>query len=779
MKNLKFIILPLIILFVISTVKAQFLPPCGFNPTFSTSISANTGTFTNTTALAPASAIYYWNFGDGSVATGPNQVHTYANTGVYIVCMYIYNVDSTTNIACTDTICNSVSITSTSGPCSASFIDSAGAGINNVIFYNTSTSPNSFTSYWDFGDGNTSTLTNPVHTYANSGTYMVCLYIFDSIANCADTICYPIIVGTTSCNASFSTSYINNTLIQFTNLSTAPSAFTSMWYFGDGNTSTLTNPTHAYANTGIYTVCLVIMGGGCIDSFCFPVTAYGTSAGCNANFVSSPFGNTVVFNNISTTNGGAFFTSTWDFGDGNTSNSTNPTHTYASPGTYTVCLYIWDSINNCADTFCNTIIIGTSTGCSASFIDSTAGNIGLFYNTSTSSNSFTSYWDFGDGNTSTLTNPVHTYANAGTYMVCLYIYDSIANCADTICYPIIVGTTSCNAMFSTSYINNTLIQFTNLSTAPSAFTSMWYFGDGNTSTLTNPTHAYANTGIYTVCLVIMGGGCVDSFCMPVTAYANVLCDANYTTSITNNVATFTNTSTGSGLSYLWWFGDGFTSNLASPTHTYAANGVYSVCLVITDSNNTCVDSMCTLVTVTATSGNPCDAQFTVSVSGCNAILTNTSTGSYNSGLWILGNGSTQILTSSTNVVTASYIANGLYTACLFIADTIGLCADTICVPIVIFACANGINDLNNNLSINAYPNPTTANTHLSILSTQSDNISVLITDMMGRELYTTKMNTFRGENTIELPTKNYSSGQYLIKIRDSKNMLQVMKIIKQ
>jgi len=120
----------------------------------------------------------------------------------------------------------------------------------------------------------------------------------------------------------------------------------------------------------------------------------------------------------------------WDFGDGNTSTQQYPSHTFA-PGTYSVCLTVTGS--NCTDTYCQTITVGGA-ACNASFYSYTDSLNSTVYlvNNSNSSNGGTSYfWDFGDGNTSNLQYPIHTYANLGMYTVCLTIADS--SCTSTYC----------------------------------------------------------------------------------------------------------------------------------------------------------------------------------------------------------------------------------------------------------------------------------------------------------------------------------------------------------
>src|SRR5690606_32357913 len=114
------------------------------------------------------------------------------------------------------------------------------------------------------------------------------------------------------------------------------------------------------------------------------------------------------------------------FGDGNTSTATNPTHTYAAPGYYTVCQTAMD---NCTSTTtCKTIGVCLDTAIANFSYSDTLNTITL---TSTSQNANTYLWDFGDGNLSTNLNPTHTYQQYGTYTVCLTVSNDCYT--DTIC----------------------------------------------------------------------------------------------------------------------------------------------------------------------------------------------------------------------------------------------------------------------------------------------------------------------------------------------------------
>ncbi|MCH2224649.1 MAG: PKD domain-containing protein, partial [Crocinitomicaceae bacterium] len=118
---------------------------------------------------------------------------------------------------------------------------------------------------------------------------------------------------------------------------------------------------------------------------------------CDASFITWANGNTTNFVNTSSGSNLSYY---WDFGDGNSSSSSDVSHTYTSPGTYLACLTIWsnDSLNNCSDTTCQYItIIDSLNPCQAIFVLSQNGNTIDCSNSSTGNN-LSYYWNFGDGN---------------------------------------------------------------------------------------------------------------------------------------------------------------------------------------------------------------------------------------------------------------------------------------------------------------------------------------------------------------------------------------------
>lgn len=178
------------------------------------------------------------------------------------------------------------------------------------------------------------------------------------------------------CQAMFSFTVDTNTnSVQFTDQSFGNYTYT-YWTFGDGFTSTQTNPNHVYFQQGIYYACLTIGDSisGCQSTYCDTIFL-GVQPPCNAYFAFSAVNSIVTFNQ-SLWGNYAYYT--WDFGDGSpvVTNQSNPIHTYSNPGTYTACLTAYDAQQNALCSYCQTITIQgapTDTLCGYIFWD-TNGN---------------------------------------------------------------------------------------------------------------------------------------------------------------------------------------------------------------------------------------------------------------------------------------------------------------------------------------------------------------------------------------------------------------------
>jgi len=438
--------------------------------------------------------------------------------------------------------------------CNADFyyVTDSNAMTNTVYFYDLSTPVGEIDNWWwSFGDGNVSYDQNPVHTYADAGTYNVCLTIENQYMGgvCYDTLCLNVTVtggSGSDCQADFYYTIDSsdvNTVYFYDNSSSTAGIETWNWSFGDGTFSGSQNPVHTFNSPGYYYVCLTITAdsGTCSSTACDYVYIAGSGTNCQANFYDSISGsnpNMVYFYDASTPYGliDSWF---WEFGDGTTSAEQNPVHTYNASGLYSICLTITADSGMCTSTYCDSLYIsGGGLDCEADFYylqDSLAELTVIFIDQSTPTNTITSWdWSFGDGGTSALQNPIYQYSAAGTYNVCLTIESQSqgAVCYDTYCTNVTVtggGGIECQADFFYTTDSNAMtntVYFWDLSTPVGEIDNWWWlFGDGNVSYEQNPVHTYAEAGTYNVCLTIqnqyMGGVCYDTICMDVTVTGGV------------------------------------------------------------------------------------------------------------------------------------------------------------------------------------------------------------------------------------------------------------------
>jgi len=247
------------------------------------------------------------------------------------------------------------------------------------------------------------------------------------------------------------------------------------------------------------------MGAGRINAYNAVVGACDVVADFSGSPTSGCASLTVNFTDLSTGTGIDGWD--WDFGDGvGTSTLQNPSYTYTSAGTYTVTLTATSSSQGCGDTEIKTDYITVNDIPTAAFTGSpTSGEVPLTVNFTNQSSGATSYlWDFGDTQTSTATNPSHTYTEAGTYTVTLTATNSCGSDDEVKIDYITVTCTPPVADFSGSPTSGEVpltVNFTDLSTGATSWS--WDFGDGiGTSTEQHPSYTYNSVDTYTVSLTV-------------------------------------------------------------------------------------------------------------------------------------------------------------------------------------------------------------------------------------------------------------------------------------
>jgi gliding motility-associated-like protein len=631
--------------------------------------------FTDTSTAGPGTTntAWFWDFGDGSQSTQQNPLHIYTNTGNYSVTLKVTNdkgcwrVFSKPNyIQIIDGVQSNFSNTQPT-VCQPPF---------NISFNNLSTGTglSTFTYWWDFGDGNTSTDPNPQHTYLTPGSYTVTLATISSLG-CTDTMRKVNHLTFLNINSAINApdSICFNQVATVQNATTPPPV-SSAWDFGDGTVSNNTNPQKFWTTPGNYTIQLINTYSYCQDTATknIKVLPRPVSNFQAADIIKCAPPLTVQFQNQSQ----AAVSWLWNFGDGNTSTQANPSHIYTSYGSFTVQLITTNS-SGCTDTLVRNNYVNImkpvitmpglpQQGC----VPYTAQFTGVV-NTLDQVTSF--FWDFGDGNTSALQNPSHVYPLQGTYNVTLTITTS-TGCTETLTIPSAVKVGRRPVIDFVAMPNPVCafqnVQFMDQTNEADGWT--WHFGDGVTSTSQNPIHQYTDTGWFNVTLIAMNNGCMDSLkklnfikIKPPIARFNFIPDCN------NRFLFYFKDTSISATSWLWNFGDGNTSTLQNPSHVYNGYGTYNVTLTVT--NDTCSHSITKPIKVFDEDPDFVANQTVACRTGIiNFSVTNTNFANIVSYAWNFGNGVT--VTTANPSITANYPLSGTYTVTLTTTDIYG-CTD--------------------------------------------------------------------------------------------------------
>ncbi|MEM6263122.1 MAG: PKD domain-containing protein [Bacteroidota bacterium] len=633
-----------------------------------------------------------WDFGDGTTSTAQNPSHTYTAIGQYTLQLVTTDANG-----CRDTLTQLMEAYSLPN---AGFFspDTAGCAPHVASFRDVSTGAYTIAAWaWDFGDGNTSNLQNPNHTYTADGRYTVQLIVWD-VHGCSDTLIQPDYIILSNPDANFTqsdTSGCPGLAVQFTDTSIPDVPLISwQWDFGDGNTSTLQNPQHSYTNPGRYDVRLVVTNvNNCTDTIIVPqaVRIYnrpiaGIAVSDNDGCI--PFG--ITFSDASTPTDGVLANWVWDYGDGNSGAGSSSGHVYTAPGVYAAQLIVSD-VFGCSDTTTVSLeafplptvdfVADDSVGCAPQTI--------TFSNRTQSTNNIVTWeWDFGDGNTSTQASPAHTYSANGIYTVSLIATD-VNGCQDTLIKPAYIRLSHPVADFSesTTYTcPGTVVTFQDNSIPDTTLTTwFWDFGDGNTSNLQNPTHIYTSGGLFTVRLVVTNVlGCSDTLekaslidipsaptpaFTPSTLSGCVPATLDFVNNSTANTASISG--------YQWDFGNGQTSTLANPVGiTYPNIGTYTVRLVAIDVLG-CSDTAFQTIAVNGlpTAGFIADDSIGCAPKTFRFTDRSQSPVSIQSWQWHFGDGATSTAQNPAH----TYQSDGLYTVSLVVTDVNG-CTDSMARP---------------------------------------------------------------------------------------------------
>ena len=395
------------------TIRGEILPSspvvANFSGTPATGDAPLEVRFTDQSSGNPVQ--WRWEFGDGRIATTKNPIITYWKPGTYTVRLTVTNSDGLS-----DTKTGSIIVTRPNPVANFTADTTRGYAPVAVQFTDTSTwGPDTYA--WEFGDGGTSSDPDPEHIYTTAGTYTVRLSVSRDggpISTATEQITVKPVAGFT---ADATRGYAPFT-VQFTGTSTGDPD-TYAWEFGDGGTSSDPDPEHTYTTPGTYQVSLRVSGGGQThtETKATYITVVDPGAPPAAEFRTDTTRGyapvTVQFFDQSQGDVDAWL---WEFGDGGTSSDPDPEHTYTTPGTYTVRLTAKEGARSNTITKIAYIIVDDPRPVAAFTASKMRGEAPFmvqFTESSSGAPPLTRTWDFGDGESSGLRNPVHVFDSAG------------------------------------------------------------------------------------------------------------------------------------------------------------------------------------------------------------------------------------------------------------------------------------------------------------------------------------------------------------------------------
>lgn len=601
--------------------------------------AGNPVNFTNLSTTVPGST-YAWTFGDGGTSTAQNPAYTYATAGTYTATLITTSASGCASFPFSfNVIINPKPVADFSLPVAclpagtAQFNDASTPGTGNTI-----------TGWaWTFGDGGTSNAQNPLYIYTTPGPFTVSLLVTTN-TGCTDTKTQTLNTVYAEPQAVFTApaDVCLGSVVNFTDGSNAPgsSVTTWSWNFGDGNTSTLQNPTHTYLTAGAFTVTLnVTSAAGCatVNNFATSTVNVRTlptaaiTSGATASACQNGTGPTLTFTGAGGT-APYTFTYTVDNGSGPVAqppittvsgNSRTITASTTTPGTYRYALVSVQEGSTAACSQAQTGFVDVLvrplpgaiiTGATEVCFNTTSPDIVFTGSNGTAPYTFNYTINGGPvqtitttaGNSAAVAIPT-TATGTFTYELVTVTESSANNCTQN--FTGLTATVTVKPPPTATIIGSAEvclnaathnITFTGAGGTPPYQFRYRIVGDP-TSFYTATTSAVSSSvqvpvptttaGTFTYQLLSVQEGSASACGQPqsgsVTTTINPLPTADFTPSSPNcesRAVTFNDISVpnaGNIVTWAWDFGDGNTSNLQNPAHTYSLAGPYTVKLVVT------------------------------------------------------------------------------------------------------------------------------------------------------------------------------------------------------
>lgn len=706
---------------VLTNVNVWPDPVAGFNAT-SVCAQTATGFADNSTVAVGTINTWAWDVNNDALtdATASAAAYTYSTGGTYPVSLSV-----TSNHGCTDSITKNINVNYIPVP-GFSAIDGCLSGA--IPFTGTSSVTGALiaNSLWDFGDGQTSAQANPSHLYSTCGDKTVTLTV-TSDSGCTNNTSGVITVYCLPQAAFTYTQPCEDTATVFTSTSiiSAGSNVAFNWDFNNDNNftdATGSSVSNLFGTGGVYTVALeVISDNGCRDTLVLNAINVWPNPVANFSATSACAQTATNFSDQSAVAAGTITNWAWDVNNDALTDASTPTttNTYTSGGNYPVSLTA-TSDHGCKNSITKNINVNYIPVASFSAVGGCLSSEIPFTGTSTVTGAaiVNFLWDFGDGQTSALPDPMHLYATCGDKTVNLSV-TSDSGCVNNVTDTITVYCLPQASFTNTQPCEDTVTVFTSTSSISSGNNVTYNWDFNNDNNFTDATGSPVNYllgggGTYTVSLeVISDNGCRDTVVITnINVWPNPVADFNATSvceQAVTNLADNSSVSTGTISAWAWDVNnDAITdASTSTTTNTYTVGGSYPVHLTVTS------DHGCVSDTVKNVNVNFIPVPAFTYINACyydSIVFTNNSTvtsANIQNSQWFFGDGQNSILTNPSHLygICGDKFVTLVVTSDSGCTNTTTEMVSVFCQPVVSFTYTNACED-----SATVFTNTSTINT---------------------------------------------------------------------
>ncbi len=564
----------------------------GTSITFSAQAAGGSGSYSS----------YAWALGDLSTGSGAQVTHAYMSAGTYTAQVTVTDSLGDTGSGSVTVAITAIAVTGgvspSSGPVGTTFTFTASATGGNGSPY---------TYAWNFGDGSTGTGSSVSHAYTSKGNYTPTVVATDPLGGTGTSSLQTVAVTTSilplsvSAQASPPAVDVGQSVVFTCNATGGLPPYSYSWTFGDGGSATGFSVSHVYVSAGSNTAtCSVsdVLSDHASSSVAVVVSpAPAVQAG--ADYHAAAPGSQITFSAQASGGTGNFVSYAWDFGDGTKGSGAQVTHAYSAPGSYAASVVVTDSNGGSA---ISSVSVNVSFVAMNAYVSSTAGSPGSAFNFTAFASGgagapYVYTWAFGDGATATGDIVTHAYAATGNYTPSVRATDPLG-AGNLTALPTIdvVSTTwvpggplNVSILVSVKYpLANESLTFQALGHGGAGTpTCTWSYGDSNSSTGCSSSHAWKAPGNYTVTVTVRDStGNVTSSATRVAVEPALL--ASFVldpTPIAGEPTTLQAQITGGSGTYncTWNFGDTNQSAGCAVSHTWPAQGQYTIDLTVLDS----------------------------------------------------------------------------------------------------------------------------------------------------------------------------------------------------